>query len=229
MTTAGDRAPFDTGSDPHYFPCWTYDSELADGPAADSTHRDLQNAWFSCGLAERKPHIQAGADAGPAGVDEPLTTTERWLREVGAHFTTRIARSAPNTVHLYLGMIVPAAWLSAARRTALIPLPLSSFDTNPGTAAFYATQDRPHPHHQSVLLALEPGAHSYAILTSEHLTHGLFEVHHVREMTQEHFTDVIGETHAADIRANGIALPVALRIRQRSVPGPAPATHHSRY
>ncbi len=229
MTTAGDRAPFDTGSDPHYFPCWTYDSELADGPAADSTHRDLQNAWFSCGLAERKPHIHAGAAAGPAAAHEPLTPTERWRREVGQQFTYRIARSAPTSVHVYRGMIVPAAWLRAARRTATITLPLSSFDTDPGTAAFYATQDRPHPRLHSVLLALEPGAHSYAILTSEHVTHGVFQVHHVREMTQEHVTDVVGAAHAAEMRAKGIALPVALGIRQRSVPAPPPAAHHSRY
>jgi hypothetical protein len=229
MMAAADRAPFDTSSDRYYFPSWTFDSELAEGPDCDSTHRDLQNAWFSFGLAERKPHIERGADDGPARPDEPLTATERWLREMGAECAARIGRSEPTTVRLYRGMTVPGEWLGSVRVAGTLSLPLSSFATDPGTGAFYATQDRPH-HHHSVLLGLAPGARTYPILSSEHLTHGVFSLHRVRAMTEQEFSRLIGEPYATRMRATGTPLPTVLSIHQHSLPAlPRPATHHRRY
>lgn len=219
------RAPFDVSSDPHYFPDWTYDSELADGPADDPTHRDLQNSWYSAGLVERKPHIQRGVKHGLAHPDAPLTDTERHLQDMGHEFTRRIHHSEPTADELYRGMTVPNAWVAEAQRSGRVSLPLSSFDTSPDTGAYYAVGDGPAPvGHQQVMLRLAPGAKSYPILSTEHITHGDFAVHGVQQMSAHDFSDLIGEPYASRMLDGGVRLPTVVDIHQRHVPPPA---HHT--
>jgi hypothetical protein len=203
-------APFKPSSDPYYFRGYDYD------PREDSTDpdEDLATAWIvGEGMDRRKPHIQRGAEQGPAGPDEHLTPTERWMRDVGHQFATRIHQSDPTAEHLYRGMTVPQAYLTQLAKTRSMRLPLSSFTVESDTANDYASPDPERgdsPRRGSgLLMRLAPGAKAVPLL-DEHITHGDFDVSDLHRMTPQEQKEMGGYGD----------LPMLADIKQRSVPKP---------
>jgi hypothetical protein len=219
------EAAYQLPDDPRYFPEWIYADEDGDSHRLtpdDPTHNDLQNAWFSSGLEERKPHLQRGADHGPVPSDESLTDTERWLTGLGHEFTKRIHHSPPTDEPIYRGAAMPQEWIDNAAATKRIKLPLSSFDNGDSTAAFYAQQAKETwPDRKSVMFEVAPGAKSYPLISNppmaEHITHGDFDVLGTRTMTPEEISG-----HGLDSESEP---PTVMSLRQRSVPHPSHPEH----
>ena len=211
---AAPYQPFKPSSDPYYFRGYDYDPEDPEDPLLE----DLQNAWVvGEGHDRRKPHIQRGAEEGPASPDEPLTDTERWMRSMGHEFATRIHQSEPTDHHLYRGMTVPPGYLEKARQDRSVRLPLSSFTTESDTANDYAIPDPDRGDSnrvgEGVVMRLAPGAKATPLL-DEHITHGDFDVTDLRRMRPEEQNEMYyGDSPGHD-------LPMLMDIKQRSVPTP---------
>mgnify|MGYP000919604390 FL=1 len=198
---------FKPSSDPYYFDGYDFDPK---GEPDDPVLEDLQTAWIAGdGMGKRKPHIQRGAEMGPASPDENLTPTEQWLRNMGHEFASRISQSGPTNDRLYRGMLVPQEWIDNAAKTKSISLPLSSFDLDPETAGCYTLPD---PGRSSsprtglpVFLRLAPGAQAYHLLDTEHITHGDFDITNMRPITldEDDEDDLLG--------ANGILMDITHR------------------
>ena len=206
--------------DPLYFPGWHPDGEVVEHPD-DPVRDDLAKSWLigGPGLEKRKPHIQNGADFGPAQPHENLSATEQWLRNMGHEFATRIHRAEPFQGELLRGMTVHPEWVANAARSRSVTLPLSSVDEDPTIASCYTVPDTKWGRKPgtAVFMAISPGAKAYPFGDSkydtEYLTHGDFEVHEMRPATPE------------DQDQYGIEPGTTfLRLRQRSVPAPAGRT-----
>ena len=222
---------FKPSTAPEFFPNVDWEDPGDPSSYDDPVLEELRNAWGPLGFSQRKPWIQQGIEMGPASPDENLSDAQRWLRNMGHEFASRISQSEPTTGYLYRGAEHPQEWVDKILQDRSVSLPLSSFSEDAEYALDYARPDsRPaytRTKGRPVYFRLAPGAKTMKLFDAdESLTHGDFDVVGSHIMTPDELYTPDPDPSGSDMsqilydynKVFGNNPPVLIDIKHRSLP-----------